>query len=61
MNLAYKFSNINGEKIFKDLSKLVSKIPKNELDSLVLVISLQKIQDLETSPSTLTIEHSPTS
>lgn len=60
MNLAYNLSKqIPGEKILYDLNKLCNKIPKDELNSTALVISLVKIVDLETSSSPPNIEYKP--
>lgn len=46
MNLAYSLSqNVSIEKVIKDISKLCGKISQDELKTMSLVISLQKIVD----------------
>lgn len=35
--------NIDGNKVIQDITKIVQKIPHNELEHTVLTISLQKI------------------
>lgn len=58
MKLAYSLGKeVSSQKILHDISNLCNKIPKDQLDSMVLVISLQKIVDLENKDSTPNIEY----
>lgn len=46
MKLAYILNKeVSADKIIKDIQKLVSKIPKDEIVNSVLTISLEKITD----------------
>lgn len=60
MNLAYSLNNNTPlQKIAIDIQKLCSKVPKEEIESTILVITLQKISSTIT-PETITITYNPT-
>lgn len=59
MNLAYNLNkNIPAQQIINDIQKLCAKIPKEEMESTILVITLQKIVS-SISPDTPTITYNP--
>lgn len=60
MDLSYSLGKeISGEKILKEIIKLCKKIPREELSSTALVISLVKITDLEQNSVMPNIEYKP--
>lgn len=48
--------NLDGNKIIQDIARIMRKIPKDEIETSVLVIGIRKIINPDTTNQTLNIE-----